>query len=53
MFEPPSLREQAAEFRAIARDISDKALRHTLVRLALTYDAVAHRIDIGRAIARV
>ena len=52
MFEPPRLREQAAEFRAIAWDITDKPLRQTLVKLALTYEAVAQRIDIGRAIAR-
>jgi len=53
MFEPTRLREQAAEFRSIAWNISDKPLRLALVKLALTYEAVAQRIDIGRVIARV
>jgi hypothetical protein len=52
MFEPARLREQAAEFRALAWEITDRQLRLALVKLALTYDAVAQRIDIGRAIAR-
>jgi hypothetical protein len=52
MFEPAHLREQAAAFRALAWDITDRQLRQTLVKLALTYDAIAQRIDIGRAIAR-
>ena len=52
MFESARLREQAAEFRSIARDLTDRQLRQTLVKLALTYDAIAQRIDIGRAIAR-
>jgi hypothetical protein len=52
MFEPARLREQAAEFRAIAWDVTDRQLRQALVKLALTYDAIAQRIDIGRVIAR-
>ena len=49
---PEALRGLASDFRSMARDITDKQLRQALVKLALTYDAIAQRIDIGRAIAR-
>jgi hypothetical protein len=52
MVEASRLREQAAQFRALAWSITDRPLRLALVKLALTYDAIAQRIDIGRAIAR-
>jgi hypothetical protein len=52
MFDPARLREQAAEFRALAWNVTDRQRRLALVKLALTYDAIAQRIDIGSAIAR-
>jgi hypothetical protein len=43
------LREQAKEYRALAEDVADPAIKHEFLELAEVCEEVADRIDDRRA----